>query len=559
MTFGPFTLKSVEIHGDNLVLNLADSNGVVLHRPKRKLRYSQSEEAKRHAESLIGSLVTTETFDPIKWPSKDWWLSVTKHTEKKAVVSKSCTKVFGPPGTGKTTRLISTVIEHIRNGGQTDKIAFLSFTNNAADVARDRVISASRATFPDRDLTLMDFPNFSTLHSLATRIGGLMGKSVLDAEKLRQFDPEIRSESVWMKLGDASSVEERPDHTPLAIQSFARARCIGLEEAIGQGGFEDVYSSESNDRLQTFFKRQRGQVVTVSGFELIARYLNEYNRFKSENRLADFDDVIENAQSDAFVEHIPSFDLLIVDEAQDLSDLQWKLVNRLISNATQVIVAGDDDQAIMVPFGASPTAFLKLEGQTEVLTQSWRVSKSAHEYVMTHSLPSLKARFPGRKSKNWLPTDKVGEVHTVVEKLVRPDTENGQVGVPTLQRVPLEVKDLLQRVKDSQMEDWLIMAPTKKTCRKISAGLRALGVPHYERNRPILNAERTGALVRVMSIHTSKGDEADNAALVILSRSDLSMIEDDPRLEYVALTRARKNMYPRVMEKELPLSTRTST
>ena len=82
MTFGPFTLKSIEIHGDNLVLNLADPNGVVLYQPKRKLRYGHSEEAKRHAEELIGSLVTTETFDPIKWPSKNWWLSVSKFNEK---------------------------------------------------------------------------------------------------------------------------------------------------------------------------------------------------------------------------------------------------------------------------------------------------------------------------------------------------------------------------------------------------------------------------------------------------------------------------------------------
>ena len=72
MTFGPFTLKSVEIQGDNLVLNLADSNGVVLYHPKRKLRYGQSADAKRHAEALIGGLVTTETFDPIKWPAKEW-------------------------------------------------------------------------------------------------------------------------------------------------------------------------------------------------------------------------------------------------------------------------------------------------------------------------------------------------------------------------------------------------------------------------------------------------------------------------------------------------------
>jgi superfamily I DNA/RNA helicase len=546
MTFGPFTLKSVEIHGDNLVLNLADSSGAVLHRPKRKLRYGQSEEAKRHAEALIGGLVTTETFDPIKWPSKDWWLSVTKFTQKKVCAPTSCTKVFGPPGTGKTTKLISTVIEHIKQGGHTDKIAFLSFTNNAADVARDRVITASKASFPDRDFSVMDFPNFSTLHSLATRIGGLMGKSVLDAEKLRQFDPEIRCESVWMKLGDASSVEERPDHTPLAIQSFSRARCIGLADAIDQGGFEDVFSSTSRDRLQDFFEKQRGQVVKLDGLDLITSYLNEYNRFKSDNRLADFDDVIDNAQSDAFLEHIPFFDLLIVDEAQDLSDLQWKLVNRLMSKATEVIVAGDDDQAIMVPFGASPTAFLKLEGKTEVLTQSWRVSKSAHDYVMEHAMPSLKMVFPNRQTKDWLPTEKMGAVHTKEEKMIRPAACDGQMSEPTLQKVSLNLKDLLQRIKASPHEEWLIMAPTKKTCQRISTGLSALGVPHYLRNRPILNGNITASAVRVMSIHTSKGDEADNAALVMASERDFFMIEKDPRLEYVALTRAKNNLYPRV-------------
>ena len=544
MTFGPFTLKSVEIHGDNLVLNLADSNGVVLHRPKRKLRYGQSEEAKRHAEALAGGLVTTETFDPIKWPSKDWWLSVTKFTEKKVYAAKSCTKVFGPPGTGKTTKLIKTVIEHIKKGGHTDKIAFLSFTNNAADVARDRVIAVSKASFPDRDLSMMDFPNFNTLHSLATRIGGLLGKSVFDAEKLRQFDPEIRSEFVWMKLGDPSSVEERPDHTPLAIQSFARARCISLAEAIEQGGFDDVYNSTNKSALQEHFRKQRGQVVTLDGLDLITYYINDYNRFKSENRLADFDDVIDNAQSDDFFEHIPSFELLIIDEAQDLSDLQWKFVNRLISKATQVIVAGDDDQAIMVPFGASPTAFLKLEGQTEVLTKSWRVSKSAHDYVMAHSMPLLKALYPDRKNKDWLPTEKTGEVHTKVEKMVRPALGDDQLSEPTVQKVSLKVKDLLQRVKDSQKEEWLIMAPTKKTCRRISAGLDVLGVPHYLRNRPVRNADITGSAVRIMSIHTSKGDEADNAALVMASETDFTMIAKDPRLEYVALTRAKINLYP---------------
>lgn len=349
-----------------------------------------------------------------------------------------------------------------------------------------------------------------------------------------------------MKLGDASSAEDRPDHAPLAIQSFARARCIALEQAIEQGGFTEIFSARSIQAMKDYFKKHHGRAVTLTGIELVNLYLSYYSSFKAQYRLADFDDVIDNAQSETFVSDIPSFDLLIVDEAQDLSDLQWKLVKRLMAKATQVIVAGDDDQAIMVPFGASPTAFLKLEGETVVLKQSWRVPKSAHDYVMENSMPDLIKLFPDRQEKDWLPTDKSGEVFTVVEKMVRTKDNAGQLGEPQVKSDRITLKDLLRIVKESMREEWLIMAPTKRTCQDISTGLKTLCVPHYLRNQPILDPDKTGSAVRVMSIHTSKGDEADNAALVMASAVDMSMIDNDPRLKYVALTRAKKVLYPNV-------------
>lgn len=390
----------------------------------------------------------------------------------------------------------------------------------------------------------MSFPHFSTLHSLATRLGGLMGANILDAEALLSFDPDIKCESVWMKLGDPSSAEDRPDHTPLAIQSFARARCVSLREAIAIGQFNDLQKNSFNLQLQKFFLTNYQETVDLPSIELVEKYLDYYNKFKQKNNLADFDDVIANAQSEEFSDHVPNFELLIIDEAQDLSDLQWKLVRRLISKASKVIVAGDDDQAIMVSFGASPDAFLKLNGDLKILEKSWRVPKSTHDFVMHHSMPILIARYPERQQKNWEPSEIEGKVHTTVEKMVRVKDERGQVKEPTLQKVNISLLDLIKIVQNTKDKEWLIMAPTKHTCQLISKGLAELAVPHYLRNRPIDKANEVASAVRVMSIHTAKGDEAENSALVVISATDKLMIREDPRLEYVALTRAKLNSYP---------------
>ena len=89
--------------------------------------------------------------------------------------------------------------------------------------------------------------------------------------------------------------------------------------------------------------------------------------------------------------------------------------------------------------------------------------------------------------------------------------------------------------------EWLIMAPTKATCDTISVGLKALEVPHYLHRRDILNAK--DSKISIQTVHTSKGMGADNAAYVVQSRGDEFMDESDPRLRYVAITRAKRCLY----------------
>jgi DNA helicase II / ATP-dependent DNA helicase PcrA len=58
----------------------------------------------------------------------------------------------------------------------------------------------------------------------------------------------------------------------------------------------------------------------------------------------------------------PSLDVVFLDEAQDLSPLQWDMFFYIESRCKRSYIAGDDDQTIYSFQGADPTIFINLEG-----------------------------------------------------------------------------------------------------------------------------------------------------------------------------------------------------
>jgi hypothetical protein len=68
----------------------------------------------------------------------------------------------------------------------------------------------------------------------------------------------------------------------------------------------------------------------------------------------------------------PRLKLLVVDEAQDLTPLQWRMVELLAERADWVIFAGDDDQAIHRWAGVKVKLFMESSRNIEVLSQ-WNI------------------------------------------------------------------------------------------------------------------------------------------------------------------------------------------
>jgi superfamily I DNA/RNA helicase len=70
-------------------------------------------------------------------------------------------KILGPPGTGKTTKLLKYVNTFYRLGTPLNKIGYFAFTTKAADEARDRMLDMHK------ELQAKDLPYFKTLHALS--------------------------------------------------------------------------------------------------------------------------------------------------------------------------------------------------------------------------------------------------------------------------------------------------------------------------------------------------------------------------------------------------------
>ena len=247
--------------------------------------------------------------------------------------------IYGPPGTGKTTELLRRVNHTKTSGVQAERIAFVSFTRAAANEALSR-------------LGLRRSNNVSTIHAMAFRHLGLKQAQVVDAAKLREFSSAIGIPVIGKSPEDD---EERADGDfYLDLLNYARNTFTNPAE---------IY--DISDRPGT-----------RAEFTLFAR---AYDDWKKTYGYYDFTDMLERAAKGAIR---ADAEVVFIDEAQDLSPLQWAVVEKLVRRAYEVHIAGDDDQAIYGWAGADPHGMARFtqrhQGAQRVLAQSHRLPAAVH-------------------------------------------------------------------------------------------------------------------------------------------------------------------------------------
>lgn len=278
--------------------------------------------------------------------------------------------VLGPPGTGKTTTLLGEVEQELKRTDP-DKIGYYTFTRRGATEAQDRAMQKF-------GLGRRDLPHFRTLHSEAMRHLALSSGQVMEGARLQEFADWIGERITGrfsMEEGLASGYE-RGDRM-LFMDGLARVRNVPLRQQY----------EEDNDGIE---------------WAVVERFSRGLAEFKKAHSLVDYTDMLQLFVRDGSA---PPLDVVFVDEAQDLSALQWLMVCNLCRTCRRAVVGGDDDQAIYKWAGADVVHLLRLSGDATVLGKSYRVPKVVQR--LAHGVIS---RVRDRRPKQWEARDADGAV-----------------------------------------------------------------------------------------------------------------------------------------------------
>ena len=281
------------------------------------------------------------------------------------------TRLFGGPGSGKTTALLDRVDELLERDDVTIRdILVVSYTRAAAAEVRERL--AERLDISPRALK----GNVATMHAKAYELLDLSRGDVVGEDDKQEFCEEygVEFEDEYSGAGRRTARSTTIGNKIIATSQWlqrTRRDVADWYDVPFQWNVEEVRLPPDIDP-----NAQEGNKYTPTWSSDDDRIdvpdvIRAWRSYKGEHGLVGFADMLERVKQRSLVPHV---DYLVIDEFQDITTLQYDVYEEWKPHVDRVLIAGDDDQVVYAWQGADPNLLLDADRDEDVvLPNSYRL------------------------------------------------------------------------------------------------------------------------------------------------------------------------------------------
>ncbi|MFC4448945.1 UvrD-helicase domain-containing protein [Halorussus aquaticus] len=315
------------------------------------------------------------------------------------------TRLFGGPGSGKTTELLDRVEGLLDKEGVTvNDILLVSYTRAAANEVRERL--AERRDLNPRSLQ----GSICTMHAKAYELLDLSRNDVVGESDKKEFCEEfgIEFEDEYSGAGRRTARSTTLGNKIIATSQWLQRTSRDVadwydvpfqwnDEEVRLPPEIDENSQEGNKYTPTWPSDDDRLDVPEA--------IRGWRNYKGENDLVGFADMLERVRQRSL---LPNVDYLVIDEFQDITSLQYDVYEEWKPHMEQVLIAGDDDQVVYAWQGADPKLLLEEEGNDVILDTSHRLPSEILRVVQQEV-----RHIEERQEKNLSPRKEGGSVEQV--------------------------------------------------------------------------------------------------------------------------------------------------
>ncbi|MCE7734463.1 MAG: ATP-dependent helicase [Candidatus Heimdallarchaeota archaeon] len=300
-------------------------------------------------------------------------------------------KIIGLPGTGKTYTLLQIVKNYVSDGIDMKQIIYCSHTKAAIGEVQERIVKL----LPH--LTDKDLKSIKTMHSLSySLVRQHLGNKFKTKNNMRkvkeeffkEFKHNYQDKFSFLKfvsqnndtIFDLKYLESLNDLQPSLFFKLHENMQIKFPDGDISASFEyldeywskleiedDDYEYDEEDKFDNLKDELSKLAIQVSFL-----FHQQWSLHKQQNHLFEFNDLLLYCYTNQL---FPKCDILVMDEFQDFSPLQFEVFKVWADNTKISIIAGDPNQAIYGFQNSSPQ-FLQEYEATEpeiILDVSYRL------------------------------------------------------------------------------------------------------------------------------------------------------------------------------------------